>query len=82
MTNFYYRFLFAIGGTSCNKSEYFTSVDKYDLDSNTWTRTTPMQNPRANHSSCSFGQTLYVFAGKNETDYLNSIESINASDLI
>ena len=42
MTNFQNRYIFAIGGKN-NKSEYFTSVDKYDLNNNSWTKTSSLQ---------------------------------------
>ena len=41
-----------------------------------------METPRAAHSSCCLGQNLYVFAGRNATGYLNSIEYVNTISLI
>ena len=63
-------------------TEFFVSMEKYDIANDTWTTGPSMETPRAAHSSCCLGQNFYVFAGRNATGYLNSIEFINENALI
>ena len=41
-----------------------------------------MLKPRSMHSCCTLGDMLYVFAGLDKRGYTNSIEVINASELV
>ena len=76
------RYLIISGGCDKDKSEYFASVEKYDITNNTWTPAPSMHTPRRYHSTCCLAQYLYVFAGENSTGKLNSIEVISASAFV
>ena len=45
-------YLVVTGGSTVNKSEYYSSVEKYDITNNTWMFGPDMHIPRRLNSSC------------------------------
>ena len=58
------------------------SVEKYHIESNTWSEAPQMNLARSWHSSCSLSDKIYVFFGVYEADVrsIRSIEFLNAKD--
>ncbi len=59
------RFVFVSGGGG-NSINALQSVERYDISTNSWQQVPPMQIARANHASCSIGDTVYVLCGYNQ----------------
>ena len=63
--------------------ESYQRVDWYNVEETVWKRAPDLNVPRAAHSGCSIGEKTYVFCGAtNGRKAINSIESLNAEDLI
>ena len=76
MANFRDAFIFLMGGQDSN------SVEVFNLESEEWRRAPEMNCKRANASSCAQDRKVYTFGGCSAgslTDYLNSIECIDAA---
>ena len=65
--------------TGGNHREFWastTSVHRFDIAKNKWEDMPDFNIRRLEHSSCALGTKLYIFMGKNEYSYLNSIEHL------
>jgi N-acetylneuraminic acid mutarotase len=58
--------LYAIGGsistTPCSGSPLAT-VERYDIDTNTWSTVAPLPSPRSDLAAVAHGAEIYVFGG-------------------
>lgn len=69
--------IFVSGGYQPGAEQIYTSVDCFEIDSNTWSSAPDLNVPRAVHSSCAFSASvIYSFCGFNGTVCLNSIEKL------
>ena len=57
-----------------NISQVLKSVEKYELDKNSWRKIEDMNQTRKNFSAVSMPDGLYVFGGNDGCQYLKSVE--------
>ena len=77
------EFIFFSGGFDPDTLEPIDSVDIYDVHTDRWPTKAPCLNQaRASHSSCALGNMLYVLCGRQKNRLLNSIECIDAQQLV
>ena len=66
LVNFTDAYIFAIGGhrpKTFNQNQ-FSSVDLYNIETDTWQVAPPLNRARSSHSSCSIEETwIYTFCG-------------------
>ncbi len=60
--------IYVIGGRRtaagpCNAGPYLATVEKYDVDANTWSTVKPLPSPRADLAAVAHGGKIYVFGG-------------------
>lgn len=60
--------IFVIGGRSsaagpCNGGPFLTAVEKYDVDTNTWSTVASLPGPRSDLAAVTHGGKVYVFGG-------------------
>jgi len=70
--------IFVIGGrlsTSgpCSGGPYVGTVEKYDIDTNTWTTVAPLPNPRSDLAAVAHGGKIFVFGGGTGTPSAPSV---------
>lgn len=82
----YKDYMYAIGGLS--GAEYLDSIERTTVGKDghlePWTFTTPLDQPRANFSTASYKDRLYIIGGTNRDGYLASVvyaDYNNAGDL-
>ena len=71
--------IFVIGGRQstsgpCSGGPYLTTVEKYDVDTNTWTAVAPLLNGRSDLAAVAHGGKIYVFGGCNATGVTNEVD--------
>ena len=58
------RFVFATGGLQSSDYVHLQTVERYDIERDTWESVNLLNYARIRHASCAFGDdTLYVFCG-------------------
>jgi N-acetylneuraminic acid mutarotase len=60
--------IFVIGGRQstggpCSGGPYLTTVEKYDIDTNTWSTVAPLLNARSDLAAVAHGGKIFVFGG-------------------
>jgi len=60
--------IFVIGGRQstsgpCSGGPYLGTVEKYDVDTNTWSTVAPLPNPRSDLAAVAHGGKIFVFGG-------------------
>ena len=60
--------IFVIGGRlsaagPCNGGPYLATVEKYDVDANTWSAVAPLPSPRSDLAAVAHGGKIFVFGG-------------------
>ena len=86
MVNFINKFIFVIGGSDPQiKILIYASVERYDINKNSWSSGPDLNIPRKSHSSCVLSDHIYTFCGCNKKtlelhkyQYLSSIERLDA----
>ena len=68
------RFL-VIGGK--NEQDHLACTELYDSRTNTWTDWPELNQVRSGHAAVLYNNTIYVFGGYNNKDYLVSIECLH-----
>lgn len=71
LANFDNQYVFAIGGFM------LTTVDAYQISSNTWFSAPEMNVRRFNHASCQLGDKIYAYSGESTLGYLESMECLD-----
>ena len=65
LCGFMNRFIFVSGGFNSGRSCYYSSVDVYNVATNSWIGAPKLNVPRSHHSSCSMASCyVYVFCGQ------------------
>ena len=65
LCGFMNRFIFVSGGYNSGRSSYYSSVDVYNVATNSWKEVLKLNVPRSHHSSCSLARCyVYVFCGQ------------------
>src|SRR5437899_3387390 len=69
--------IFVIGGRSsaagpCNGGPYMATVEKYDVDTNTWSTVASLPSPRSDLAAVAHGGKVYVFGGCTGTGTVTS----------
>ena len=92
LTNFADRHIFVSGGQDPKWESFLSSVHRYDIQNDSWSRAPALSRPRVGHSSCALNDMIYVFCGgvvnPDDNDEIgepyadNSIEFLNAGALI
>src|SRR5207247_2428916 len=60
--------IYVIGGRQtaagpCSAGPYLATVEKYDVDTNTWSTVAPLPSPRSDLAALAHGGKIYVFGG-------------------
>src|SRR5712664_2063450 len=60
--------IFVIGGRQstsgpCSGGPYLETVEKYDIDTDTWSAVAPLPNPRSDMAAVAHGGKVFVFGG-------------------
>ena len=63
LTNFKNEYVYVSGGMNPESKYIMASVDRYEISTNTWSKTQPMTKPRSCHSSCALNDFIFVFCG-------------------
>src|SRR5712691_6148256 len=71
--------IFVIGGRQstggpCSGGPYLTTVEKYDIDTNTWSTVASLPNPRSDLAAVAHGGKIYVFGGCSSTGVTNEVD--------
>ena len=71
--------IFVIGGrlsTSgpCSGGPYLDTVEKYDIDTNTWSPVAPLPNQRSDMAAVAHGGKIYVFGGCSSTGVTKEVD--------
>ncbi len=71
--------IFVIGGRQstggpCSGGPYLTTVEKYDVDANTWSPVAPLLNGRSDLAAVAHGGKIFVFGGCNSTGVTNEVD--------
>ncbi len=75
ITNYKDKTCFVIGGFDYST---LSSVFRYKISKDQWEQGTPdLKTARAGAAACSFGDSVFVFAGTSGGKLLNSVERIN-----
>lgn len=92
LANFADEFIFVSGGQDPKWESFLSSVHKYDIQNDSWSRAPALSKPRVGHASCTLNDMIYVFCGgvvnPDDNDDIgepnpdNSIEFLNARALI
>ena len=72
-----YKQLFVIGGSS--EKCCLSSVEAYNIETNTWTSKAPMTSPRTGHCAVSMPDGIYVIGGYDGSEYLSTMEKYDES---
>ena len=83
LVNFADEVIFVSGGSTLKIYEWYETVDRYSIKEDKWSTAPNLNHARNGHSSCVLGDTIFTFCGYNgDSDFLSSIESLNARALI
>ena len=87
LANFKDKYIFCSSGLNPETNASLRTVDVYKINGNAWLpkRLCPkMRQARYNHSSCTLGDSLYVFCGESQEDsgYVETIEFVDANAVI
>ena len=71
--------IFVIGGRQstsgpCSGGPYFDTVEKYDIDTNTWSPVAPLPNQRSDMAAVAHGGKIYVFGGCSDTGVTKEVD--------
>src|SRR6266705_5655045 len=71
--------IFVIGGRQstsgpCSGGPYFDTVEKYDIDTNTWSAVAPLPNQRSDMAAVAHGGKIYVFGGCSDTGVTKEVD--------
>src|SRR5712691_6756482 len=71
--------IFVIGGRQstggpCSGGPYLTTVEKYDIDTNTWSTVASLPNPRSDLAAVAHGGKIYVFGGCSSTGVTKEVD--------
>ena len=71
--------IFVIGGRQstggpCSGGPYLAAVEKYDIDTNTWSTVAPLLNARSDLAAVAHGGKIYVFGGCSSTGVTNEVD--------
>ena len=77
LTNFKNLLIILSGGSVTSGHASVYKVSSFNIKQNKWRDEPELNNKRRCHSSCSLGESVYVFAGfKAFGDYEGSVESL------
>jgi N-acetylneuraminic acid mutarotase len=70
--------IFVIGGRQttggpCSGAPYLGAVEKYDIDTDTWSTMAPLPNPRSDLAAVAHGGKIFVFGGCTGTPSASSV---------
>ena len=77
IANYKNKALFVVGGL---RVRFVSTVEYYELESNSWSSAPDLNFRRYGHCVCFLGDRLFVFGGQSGNE-LNSIEWLNVSTL-
>ena len=71
--------IYVIGGRQstggpCSGGPYLTTVEKYDIDTDTWSPVAPLPNQRSDMAAVAHGGKIYVFGGCSSTGVTNEVD--------
>src|SRR5712692_4872197 len=71
--------IYVIGGRQstggpCSGGPYLTTVEKYDVDTNTWSTVAQLPTPRYDLAAVAHGGKIYVFGGCNSTGVTGEVD--------
>jgi len=71
--------IFVIGGRQstsgpCSGGPYLDTVEKYDIDTNTWSPVAPLPNQRSDMAAVAHGGKIYVFGGCSSTGVTKEVD--------
>src|SRR5216684_857917 len=71
--------IFVIGGRQstggpCSGGPYLTTVEKYDVDTNTWSTVAQLPTPRSDLAAVAHGGKIYVFGGCSSTGVTGEVD--------
>ena len=71
--------IFVIGGRQstggpCSGGPYLTTVEKYDVDTNTWSTVAPLPSARSDLAAVAHGGKIFVFGGCSSTGVTNEVD--------
>src|SRR6266581_2976372 len=71
--------IFVIGGRQstggpCSGGPYLTTVEKYDIDTDTWSPVAPLPNQRSDMAAVAHGGKIYVFGGCSSTGVTKEVD--------
>src|SRR6266849_10384921 len=71
--------IFVIGGRQstggpCSGGPYLTTVEKYDIDTNTWSPVAQLPTPRSDLAAVARGGKIFVFGGCSSTGVTNEVD--------
>src|SRR6266581_3225691 len=71
--------IFVIGGRQstggpCSGGPYLTTVEKYDIDTDTWSAVAPLPNQRSDMAAVAHGGKIYVFGGCSSTGVTGEVD--------
>src|SRR5258707_2551742 len=71
--------IYVIGGRQstggpCSGGPYLTTVEKYDIDTNTWSPVAPLLNARSDLAAVAHGGKIYVFGGCSDTGVTKEVD--------
>src|SRR6266446_8781926 len=71
--------IFVIGGRQstngpCSGGPYLTTVEKYDIDTNTWSTVAPLLNARSDLAAVAHGGKIFIFGGCSSTGVTNEVD--------
>ena len=85
LVNYNDKYLFTIGGRPrvAKNAEVLSSVEKYNIETDTWSIAPPLIEGRKLASSCILNGHIYVYGGERaDASFLSSVEVINAQAAI
>src|SRR6266581_3819389 len=71
--------IFVIGGRQstggpCSGGPYLTTVEKYDIDTDTWSPVAPLPSARSDLAAVAHGGKIYVFGGCSDTGVTGEVD--------
>ncbi len=71
--------IFVIGGRQstggpCSGGPYLTTVEKYDIDTDTWSPVAPLPSARSDLAAVAHGGKIYVFGGCSDTGVTREVD--------
>ena len=71
--------IFVIGGRQstggpCSGGPYSNTVEKYDIDTNTWSTVAPLLTPRSDLAAVAHGGKIFVFGGCSDTGVTKEVD--------